>query len=104
LLQAITKLACGSNNCNRRSGVHPELVEGLHQDLITKTLSMAAQMDAVGQQAVDTYPPLSLALDIPGLIHILHQRIYLSELSIGVGCYKIRLSEIKVFWFLIAGR
>jgi hypothetical protein len=39
-LQAITKLACGSNSCNRLSGVYPELAPGLRQALLDKTLSM----------------------------------------------------------------
>jgi hypothetical protein len=45
-LKAITKLA-GSNSCNRLSGVYPEPVEGLRQDLLAKTLSIAASMDAI---------------------------------------------------------
>jgi hypothetical protein len=31
-----------------RSGVYPEPVEGLRQDLLTKILSMAAQIDLFG--------------------------------------------------------
>jgi hypothetical protein len=46
-LLAITKPACGSNSCNRLSGVYPELVEGLRQALLAKTLSMAASMDVI---------------------------------------------------------
>jgi hypothetical protein len=52
LLQAITKLAFGSNSCNRFSGVYLELVEGLRQDLLTKTLSIAAQWISFGQQNI----------------------------------------------------